>query len=141
MLRRFTQWGFAARLVLLYFFRDEHFWLFTMLKARSTNMNLALGTESTDFLDVFQFLEIGKRGEERRLTQYVSTILKKKLSLLQKRFVFIVENPFMLNSTRDSSLRFGHVTAFSICMAWTMKKRTGVLNLIGSYLGNLSLKN
>lgn len=48
-----TQWGFAARLVLLYCFTDEHFWLFTMLKARSTNMNLALGTESTELFDVF----------------------------------------------------------------------------------------
>lgn len=80
-------------------------------------MNLALGTQSIKLFDGFEFLDIGKKGEEGRFIQYLCTTFRRKFSLLLKRFAFIVENPFLLNSTPDSSLHFRCSAAFSMCMA------------------------
>lgn len=48
--------SFTTRLVLLHFFTDKHFWLFTKVKARSTSMNFALGADSTELFGGFSFV-------------------------------------------------------------------------------------
>lgn len=79
-----TQWGFAARLVLLCFFTDENFWLFMMLKARSTNLNFALGTEKQNSLMFFSPWKLGK-GEREKANPVSQHNLQEKNSLYYRK--------------------------------------------------------
>lgn len=62
-----SEWGFTARLVLLHFFADKHFWLFTKVNARSTSMNFAIGADSTELFGGFSLVPGNweKEGREK----------------------------------------------------------------------------